>query len=305
MLLYAVIARSKDGAVLVESMVAGMEGNFPQITVEVLERVVSTSNYNSALGTLESSSKVELLPDGARKTFVQRGDDSLFGGLLGMATQWTCFGFQTPSGGDEESQPTHSSGDVAYYFHLHRKDNIISLCISDDTDARYHALNFDFLDDAAGKFCKSYSAYRITKAKAYEMDKKFGRELGKLIYFYNENRNKMVRQDKVTNMLTQVEDLKGVLGRNITMIMEREGRLEDLVEKSEDMVDSTKVFSRRSTRLKRKMQREYYMYHIIAGVFGLLVLYLFFADICGYGFQKCSAGGGGGGGEGGGGEGHE
>mmetsp|Transcript_17802 Transcript_17802/g.42861 ORF Transcript_17802/g.42861 Transcript_17802/m.42861 type:complete len:301 (+) Transcript_17802:108-1010(+) len=296
MILYAVVARAKDGAILVESMIAGVEGNFPQITVEVLERIVSSGNWTSALGTLESSSREELLPDGARRTFVQRHDAPMFCGLSGMAAQtWSCFGYNA---NDVESSAAGggytNNGDMDYYFHLCRKDNVICLCISDDTDVRYHVVNYEFLSDVEGKFTKSYAPYKITKAKAYEMDKKFGRELGKLIYFYNENRNKMVRQDRVDDLLNKVDDLKGVLGKNITMVLERETRLADLVVKSEDMLEDTKVFSRRSSRLKTKVRREYYSYHIIAFVFGVLVLYLFACSVCGYSFERCSSDGGGG-----------
>eukprot|EP00584_Thalassiosira_punctigera_P003116 CAMPEP_0172540292 /NCGR_PEP_ID=MMETSP1067-20121228/11355_1 /TAXON_ID=265564 ORGANISM="Thalassiosira punctigera, Strain Tpunct2005C2" /NCGR_SAMPLE_ID=MMETSP1067 /ASSEMBLY_ACC=CAM_ASM_000444 /LENGTH=240 /DNA_ID=CAMNT_0013326143 /DNA_START=298 /DNA_END=1021 /DNA_ORIENTATION=- len=234
-------------------MVAGVEGNFPQITVEVLERIVSSSNWTSALGTLESSSQVELLPDGARRTFVQRHDDSMFGGFFsGVATQWSCFGF-IPN--DVESSAEEDNGDMDYYFHLCRKDNVICLCISDDIDARYHAVNYDFLDDSHSKFTKSYAPYKVTKAKAYEMDKKFSKELEKLIYFYNENRNKMARQEKMHDLMNKVDDLKGLLGRNITMVLERESKLVELVEKSEDMLEDTKVFSKRSAKLKTRVKQ--------------------------------------------------
>mmetsp|Transcript_7550 Transcript_7550/g.17116 ORF Transcript_7550/g.17116 Transcript_7550/m.17116 type:complete len:296 (-) Transcript_7550:83-970(-) len=287
MILYAVIARAKDGAVLVESMVAGVEGNFPQITVEVLERIVGSSNWTSALGTLESSSKVELLPDGARRTFVQRHDEPMCGLFSGVAAQWSCFGYNADDA-DVESYGGANNGDLDYYFHLCRKDNVISLCISDDTDVRYHAVNYNFLDDADAKFTTSYAPYKITKAKAYEMDKKFNKELGKLIYFYNENRNKMARQDKVDDLLNKVEDLKGVLGRNITMVLDREEKLAVLVERSEDMLEDTKVFTKRSSKLKTKVKRNLYSYYVIAFVFGVLVLYLFFAEVCGYTGQKCS-----------------
>ncbi|KAL7533214.1 hypothetical protein ACHAWF_004385 [Thalassiosira exigua] len=287
MILYSVIARAKDGAVLVESAVAGLEGNFPQITIELLRRVVSSSNWESALGTLQSSSQVELLPDGGKRTFVQRhSESSLSGFFSGVATQWSCFGLGNVA--DEESGDANK-GELDYYFHLSRKDNVICLCISDDVDARYHAVNFDFLDDVDAKFAKAYAPYKVTKAKAYEMDKKFKQDLGKLMYFYNENRNKMVRQDKVNNLLGKVDDLKGVLGKNIMVTLEREGKLAGLIEQSDEMLEDTKVFTKRSSRLRTKVKREYYSYYVIAFVFGLLVLYLFLGELCGYTFQKCLA----------------
>ncbi|ACI64422.1 synaptobrevin, partial [Thalassiosira pseudonana CCMP1335] len=212
MILYALVARAKDGAVLVESMVAGVEGNFAQISVEVLERIVWQHN----------------------------------------------------------GQASHA--DLDYYFHLCRGDGVICLCISDDTDVRFHAVNYDFLDDVKSKLTSSYSQASIAKAKAYSMDKKFNKELGKLIYFYNENRLKMVRQDKVQQLLGEVDDLRGVLGRNISMILQRGNRLEDLVVQSEEMMNDTKVFTKRSSQLKKQVQRQYYKYYIIAGIVGIVVI---------------------------------
>ena len=288
MILYAVIARAKCGTILVEKSAAGVEGNFPQITVEVLERVVSSSNWSSALGTLKSASKVELLPDESRRTFVQRRDGSMSGGMFsGLATQWTCFGYNGTN--DVESARGVNNGDVDYYFHLCRKDNVTGVCISDDIDVRYHEVNYSFLDDVVAKFRKSYAAYRITKAKAYEMDKKFSKELEKRMYFYNGNRDKLVRQDKVVDILNKVDDLKDILGKNITMVLERETRLVELVERSDEMLEDTKVFTKRSAKIKKRLKTNHNSYYIIGFVFGVLVLYLFVGDICGYTFQKCLA----------------
>jgi len=264
-----------------------------QITVEVLTKIVSTTNYESALGTLESTSNIELLPDGSRRTFIQRHDEPMFGGLFcGVATQWTSFGWDQHTNdveGGGSNNNSKNNGDIDYYFHLCRKENVICLCISDDTDIRYHNVNYEFLDDVNAKFTKSYAPYKITKAKAYEMDKKFRQELSKLIYFYNENRNKMVRQDKVQGYLEKVDDLKGILGRNISMILEREGTLIELAERSDQMLEDTKVFTKRTSKLKKRVQKEYYTYHVIAAVFGILVFYFFLAEICGWDFSKCAA----------------
>lgn len=262
MILYAVIARAKDGTILVESTIGGVEGNFPQITVEVLQRIVSTSNWTSSLGTLQSSSSVELLPEGGKRTFIQRHDEGLFGGIFAGVANWGC--------GDEEEGVMEDKLD--YYFHLSRGSGLICLCISDDTDPRYHAVNFNCLDDTEKKFTSSYSPAKITKAKAYEMDKAFRKELGKLIHYYNENRTKFARQDKVNKMMDQIDDLTKVLGRNIEMVLEREAKLDDLMEKSETMMEDTKVFKRKSVVLKKKTRRDYLKWYMIAGAIGVLVV---------------------------------
>jgi vesicle-associated membrane protein 7 len=281
MILYALIARSKDGTILAEQTIAGVSGgNFPQISIEVLQKVVSTSNYNSAvLGTLESTASNEMLPNGSRRTFVQRHDSGFFSGL---ATQWNCFYGHND---DSVNKNAQTSGELDYYFHMYRKEDIITLCISDDSDARYHSVNFSFLDDLDQDFTKHYSAYKITKAKAYEFDKSYKIPLGKLLHFYNENRSKMARQGKVEHYLQKVDDVKDILGMNITLVMERGESLDDLMQKSDDMLQGVQVFSKRSSQLKRRGQAEYYSYQCLAVAFILLLLYLAFGSLCGYGFQ--------------------
>ena len=291
MILYALVARSKDGTILVESTIAGVSGgNFPQISVEVLQKVVSTSNYNSAvLGTLQSSSANAMLPNGSRRTFVQRsGGDGFFSGL---AAQWSCYygnnndNNNNSSFGNDNSNNSNTNGELDYYFHMYHNEDIITLCISDDTDIRYHTVNFSFLDDLDTDFTKSYSAYKITKAKAYEFDKKFKSQISKLLHFYNENGSKMIRQGKVNEYIQKVDDVKDILGRNITMVMDRGESLDDLVKKSDDMLADTQVFHKRTSQLKKKMEREYYSYYWMAGLFIVLVLYLSVGSLCGYGFQ--------------------
>ncbi|KAL3759122.1 hypothetical protein ACHAWU_008574 [Discostella pseudostelligera] len=296
MILYAVIARAKDGVILVESTVAGVGGNFPQITVEVLERVVVSSKQAAAAaggskGRTASpppnggnaSSQEELLPCGARRTFAQHHEtntDSFFpaGLFSGISSHLTSLGINYDHGDDIESN-NNTADDVGYYFHLYRKDNKICLCISDDTDVRQHAINYSFLDDAENKFSKSYAAFQVTKAKAYGMEKNFSKELGKLIYFYNENRSTMDRQEKVNVLLNKVDDLKSIMGRNIDMVLEREGKLVELVEQSDSMLKDTKVFTKRSSKLKTRSRRENMAYIAVGVVFAFMVVWIFLESL--------------------------
>mmetsp|Transcript_15636 Transcript_15636/g.31762 ORF Transcript_15636/g.31762 Transcript_15636/m.31762 type:complete len:327 (+) Transcript_15636:114-1094(+) len=325
MILYTLVARSKDGVILVESTLSGVEGNYPQVSVELLKTVVSSFRMNSGvLGETNIHNSVEeLLPDGGRKTFVQRHDEPLFGGILGAFTEGNCGFFSNINGANEDVESgngasgynaNQKSGELDYYFHLIRRSNIICLCISDDLDIRYHEVNYNFLEDVKDKFMKNYSSHRVAKAKAYDMDKSFRIELGKLLHFYNENRGSMIRNDKVNILLTKADDLKLVLGRNIKMTLARENKLNALVDQSEEMLSETKVtrlnvsililflclaifdnyfclgskvFTKRSSTLKTKMVRSNMSYYVYALTFGVLVLYLFIGGICGYNFSKC------------------
>lgn len=112
MIIYTVIARIRDAAVLVEDTSPDIVGNAPQVTTMLLNHIKNHPN---------------LLPDGERRTFIQtnRGEQDTRDGFFSSFL---------------ESCATALSGDESWvdenYFHLLRNDGVIYLCISDDRDIR-------------------------------------------------------------------------------------------------------------------------------------------------------------------------
>ena len=70
--------------------------------------------------------------------------------------------------------------------------------------------------------------------------------------YYNTNSKTLSRDQKINELAAQVEDLKSVLGRNMTLLIERETRIDRLMEKSQQTRRDSLIFKRKSIRLKRE-----------------------------------------------------
>ena len=122
MIIYTVLARSQDGAVLVESTASGLEGNHPQIT----RTLVSCLQQN-----------LELVPLGNRKTFVHRntGDDSECDPENDFEGFW--HGLEGFWGGVcDPGSKNQNSDDLGNYFHVLHGEGVFYICLSDDEIGR-------------------------------------------------------------------------------------------------------------------------------------------------------------------------
>lgn len=98
--------------------------------------------------------------------------------------------------------------------------------------------------------------------------------------YYNLNRSKLSRDQKINALVAQIEDMKSVLGRNITLLLERETKIDRLVEKSEQTRIDSLVFKRKSMQVKREQRtKSIKLWFIIAGMFLLLFLILLFRGL--------------------------
>lgn len=75
--------------------------------------------------------------------------------------------------------------------------------------------------------------------------------------------------------MAQVDDLRNVLGRNVNLLIERETRMDSLMEKSEQTKKDSLVFKRKSIRMKREQRtKSIKMSILIGGCFFLVLLIL-------------------------------
>ncbi|XP_073449334.1 vesicle-associated membrane protein 4 [Aquarana catesbeiana] len=81
------------------------------------------------------------------------------------------------------------------------------------------------------------------------------------------------RNDKIRHAQNQVDEVIGVMQENITKVIERGERLDELQDKSESLSDNATAFSSRARQLRRQMWwRECKMKAIVALVFILILL---------------------------------
>lgn len=132
----------------------------------------------------------------------------------------------------------------------------------------------------AQDFSAKYSARRIRNCNAYALDKDFRPSMRTTLDYYNKNANTLSRDQKINALIAQVEDMKSLLGRNITLLLERETRIDRLVESSNQARRDSLLFKRQSLRMKREMRnKSYKLWFLIAGIFLLLFLILLFTGI--------------------------
>nr|XP_012317548.1 vesicle-associated membrane protein 7 isoform X2 [Aotus nancymaae] len=109
--------------------------------------------------------------------------------------------------------------------------------------------DFNFLNEIKKRFQTTYGSRRAQTALPYATDGEFSSVLAAQLKHHSENKG----LDKVTETQAQVDELKGIMVRNIDLVAQRGERLELLIDKTENLVDSSVTFKTTSRNLARAM----------------------------------------------------
>ena len=113
MIIYAAVARVRDGTILVEvTSATDFRGNVGQVMATFLAQL---------------KDRPELIGDGERKTFIQRNEveTDFFSHFIEACAVNFNMGDDGEAGGVEE-----------HYFHIFRTDEVFYSCLGDDPDPR-------------------------------------------------------------------------------------------------------------------------------------------------------------------------
>jgi hypothetical protein len=275
MIVYAVICRSSDAAILCEHSEDELTGNAPQCTAAILEHLRDNPN---------------ILKEGDLKTFRNTnntgygsgcgGEDDFFSQFMQACTVAISTAEEMDLGSIEE-----------YYFHLWHQGGIFYCCLGDDKDQRQQKVNFGFLQSLAKDFGARYSTRRIKNANSYSLDKDFKPVMRSTMHHYNVHRKDIMRQEhrNIDQMMAQVEDLKNVLGRNLNLLLEKDQHIDSLMDKAVQARQDSMIFKKKSIRAKRSFaMKSYKMWFIIC--FSLAIfLYFIIMSACGFRFKYCTS----------------
>ncbi|EMP27325.1 Vesicle-associated membrane protein 7 [Chelonia mydas] len=207
----------------------------------------------------------------------------------------------------ENNKLTYSHGN--YLFHYICQDRIIYLCITDDNFERSRA--FSFLNEIKKRFQTTYGS-RAQTALPYAMNSEFSSILAAQLKHHSENKGTdqmvetqaqvdelkgiMVRNivhllqkhhsenkgtDQMVETQAQVDELKGIMVRNIDLVAQRGEKLELLIDKTENLVDSSVTFKTTSRNLARAMCMKNLKLTIIITVVSIVVIYIIVSAACG------------------------
>ncbi|XP_012987685.3 vesicle-associated membrane protein 7 [Esox lucius] len=171
----------------------------------------------------------------------------------------------------ENNKLTYSHG--SYLFHYICHDRIIYLCITDDDFERSRA--FSFLGEVKKRFQTTYGS-RAQTALPYAMNSEFSSTL-----MVQMKHHSSPPTDRLTEAQLQVDDLKGIMVRNIDLVAQRGEKLELLIDKTENLVDSSVSFKTTSRNLARAMCMKNLKLTVIVVTVSLVVLYIIVSAACG------------------------
>ncbi|XP_041729939.1 vesicle-associated membrane protein 7 isoform X2 [Coregonus clupeaformis] len=150
---------------------------------------------------------------------------------------------------------------------------IIYLCITDDDFERSRA--FSFLGEVKKRFQTTYGS-RAQTALPYAMNSEFSSTLMAQMKHHSSPPS-----DRLTETQMQVDDLKGIMVRNIDLVAQRGEKLELLIDKTENLVGSSVSFKTTSRNLARAMCMKNLKLTVIVVVVSLVVLYVVVSAACG------------------------
>ncbi|EEC48878.1 predicted protein [Phaeodactylum tricornutum CCAP 1055/1] len=258
MIVYAMICRAIDAAVLVE-FAEELQGNAPQVTSSLMESL---------------RDHPELVNEGDRKTYVQRNESQ--SDIISHFLESCAVALGDQGNSVEE-----------FYFHLFKMNGIFYCCIGDDPDTRDQKVNFAFLEHICNEFVTTFRSSRIESANAYSLDKQFKPTLRSSMHHYNTNHKSIGQEDKVRCVLAQVEDMKAVMGRNINLLLSRGEDLNAMSQKSDTMQEDAMVFKKNTTTAAWKLQRQVYLYGLLAALGIVLLIYMISISVCGARLKYC------------------
>lgn len=177
-----------------------------------------------------------------------------------------------------------------YVFHYSVLDNIIIMAITDKNFDRANA--FQFLESVTEKFHRQFGS-RARSAIAFAMNAEFSLVLASEIKRYNNSRSleskKLEKEpDKISNLQSEVDQVKDIMVANIDSIVERGERLDLLVDKTESLSASSVTFRTTSRNLQRAMWWKNMKLTVGVAVSIVVFLYVIISLSCGgLAWQNC------------------
>jgi len=232
MIVYSVICRARDAAILVELSTESLAGgNAPQVTTALLEHLRDNPH---------------VIREGNLKTLIHRneddremGGDDIFNTVLQACTVPITSAAELDLGHFQE-----------HYFHLWLDQGILYCCLSDSPEPRHHKVAFACLQAICRDFTSKYRPSKLKSCNAYSL-KEFVPNLRSAMHYYNINCDKLSRDQHVNELMVQVEDMKTVLGRNIQLMLDRGEKMDRLLATSDKALRDSNVFRQRSERVKK------------------------------------------------------
>ncbi|XP_001631076.2 vesicle-associated membrane protein 7 [Nematostella vectensis] len=172
----------------------------------------------------------------------------------------------------DNSKLTYTQG--SYLFHYISEDRIIYLCITDDAFERSQA--FLYLTEIKRRFQAAYHG-RAQTALPFAMNSEFSRVLSAEMKHYSDSREE---GSSIAKVQVELDEIRGIMVKNIDSIASRGERLELLIDKAEDLNSSSLTFKKTSRGLARAMWWKNVKITLILIAISIVVIYFIVSAAC-------------------------
>jgi len=151
-------------------------------------------------------------------------------------------------------------------IHTNVEDGFCYLCVSNKEMGR--RVPHIFLESVKTKLKESGNLYqRAQAAQQFEFNRSFSRTLQDTMTDFNEGKG-----DQLSTLQNQVGEVTGVMRQNMEKVMERGDKLDDLVDKSDQLQAGASTFKTTSVRISRKYYWQNKKMMIIIGIVVVIII---------------------------------
>jgi len=165
-----------------------------------------------------------------------------------------------------------------HYFHYMLSNGLVYLCMAEESFSRRNC--FMFLSDIAGRFEATFNDRGLV-ANAYEMNEEFHRVLQSQMQYFTRHK------DPMAQVKGEVDEVKDLVSQTIEKVIDRNERIELIVDRSEELSRSSYSFRRSSTTLKRAMMCKNLKTTLTLAAVILVIIIVIVVSFCGWDFKSC------------------
>jgi vesicle-associated membrane protein 7 len=170
-----------------------------------------------------------------------------------------------------------------HVFHYTINGGIVFMCMCEDEASTKRRTAFAFLDAVMSSWRNSYSGVELSAA-AFAMQEVFQPEIARLMKSFNSSNQ---GNDNIDRVKMQIESVKETMVENIDALLERGEKIELLVDRTEQLNQTSYKFERSTRSLKNEMlYRKIKMYALYLVILFFICLFLAMA-ICGADLKHC------------------
>lgn len=167
---------------------------------------------------------------------------------------------------DRDAKTSYSADD--YMFHVLVENGIIYLCAANAAFGR--RLPYAYLLEIKRRFTSGSLHTRAKFAMEHELERDFGHIMQQQMVRFSTGEG-----DQVMELQSQVDGVMGVMTQNIEKIIERGDKIDDLLDKTAELDESSSQFRNTSRHVRRKMMwKNCRMWLIIGIVVAVIITFI-------------------------------